>query len=68
MITDDKITEIFCATNDFCEKNEEEIGNKPLLSSMVNVTNYYCSNLILNKCVLLLNYSTVIRFGLNKMK
>ena len=30
MITDDKITEIFCATDEFSKKFDEEIENMPL--------------------------------------
>ena len=33
MITNDKIIEIFCATDEFSKKYEEEIENMPLLSS-----------------------------------
>ena len=33
MITDDKITEIFCATDEFSKKFDEEIENMPLLTS-----------------------------------
>ena len=33
MITDDKITEIFCATDEFSKKFDEDIENMPLLSS-----------------------------------
>ena len=33
MITDDKITEIFCATDEFSKKFDEEIENMPLLGS-----------------------------------
>ena len=32
MITKDKITEIFCATDEFSKKFDEEIENMPLLS------------------------------------
>ena len=32
MITDDKITEIFCATDEFSKKFDEEIENMPLLT------------------------------------
>ena len=33
MITEDKVTEIFCITDEFSKKFDEEIANKPLLSS-----------------------------------
>ena len=33
MITNDKIIEIFCATDEFSKKYEEEMENMPLLSS-----------------------------------
>ena len=33
MITNDKIIEIFCATDEFSKKYEEEIENMPLLTS-----------------------------------
>ena len=33
MITNDKIIEIFCTTDEFSKKYEEEIENMPLLSS-----------------------------------
>jgi len=33
MITDYKITEIFCATDEFSKKFDEEIENMPLLGS-----------------------------------
>ena len=33
MITDYKITEIFCATDEFSKKFDEEIENMPLLTS-----------------------------------
>ena len=33
MITNDKIIEIFCATDEFSKKYEEEIENLPLLGS-----------------------------------
>ena len=33
MITNDKIIEIFCATDEFSKKYEEEIENMPLLNS-----------------------------------
>ena len=33
MITNDKIIEIFCATDEFSKEFEEEIENMPLLSS-----------------------------------
>ena len=33
MITNDKITEIFCATDEFSKKFDEEIENMPLLGS-----------------------------------
>ena len=36
MITNDKIIEIFCATDEFSKKFEEEIENMPLLSSEGN--------------------------------
>ena len=34
MITNDKITEIFCATDEFSKKFDEEIENMPLLTSV----------------------------------
>ena len=33
MVTNDKIIKIFCATDEFSKKYEEEIENMPLLSS-----------------------------------
>ena len=33
MITNDKIIKIFCATDEFNKKYEEEIDNMPLLNS-----------------------------------
>ena len=36
MITNDKIIEIFCATDEFSKKIEEEFENMPLLSSEDN--------------------------------
>ena len=36
MITNDKIIEIFCATDEFSKEFEEEIENMPLLSSEGN--------------------------------
>lgn len=33
MVTNDKIIKIFCATDKFSKKYEEEIENMPLLSS-----------------------------------
>lgn len=33
MITNNKITENFCVTDEFCKKFDEEIENMPLLSS-----------------------------------
>ncbi len=33
MITVDKITEIFCATDEFSKKFDEKVAKKPLLSS-----------------------------------
>lgn len=33
MVTNDKIIKIFCATDEFGKKYEEEIENMPLLSS-----------------------------------
>ncbi|MBQ8867796.1 MAG: IS982 family transposase, partial [Bacteroidaceae bacterium] len=33
MITDDKVTEIFCATDEFCKEFERQIGKKTFISS-----------------------------------
>jgi len=33
MLTPDKITEIFCITNDFCKENANKISKKQILPS-----------------------------------
>ena len=42
MITDDKITKIFCDTDEFSKKFDEEIENMPLLTSDGKGTMGWC--------------------------
>lgn len=37
MITDDKITEIFCAVDEFCKEFDKQVDKKSLMSSDTTV-------------------------------
>ena len=45
MITEDKITEIFCAVDEFCKEFDKEVDKKSLMSSEGKPRHYRKSSL-----------------------